>query len=94
MHADSRRPSEAQQRKLCEMMYFAFLEIRSLGQSQGEQATDLADAFHNLPNDIWRDDFSLSFFRAAYLVPYLTKYPGRRFRDYLEMIDEIIGMRD
>ena len=95
MHPDSKLLTDAQRRKLCEMMYAAFLEIRTLGGSgKAEQAGDLADAFHNLPNDMWHDDFSLKFFRDAFLVGYQKKYPVRMVRDYVKMVDEIIGMRD
>lgn len=42
--------TDAQRRKLCEMMYAAFVEMRMLGwEGKSEQAADLADAFHNLP---------------------------------------------
>jgi hypothetical protein len=75
------------------MMYWAFLEMRHLGASgKAAQAGDLADAFHNLPTDMWRNDFSLQFFRDSFLMVYQKKYPEPRFRNYIAMVDEIIGM--
>lgn len=95
MNPDAKLTTEAQRQKLCEMIQQAFIEIRLLGWGgKAEQAADLADAFHNLPRDMWRDDFSLQFFRDAFLVAYQKKYPTRVVRDYVAMVDEIIAMRD
>ena len=87
--------TEAQRRKLCEMMHYAFVELRLLGWAgKAEQAADLADAFHNLSNGIWQDDFSLQLFRDSFVGVYQRKYPERRVRDYVAMVDEIIAMKD
>ena len=94
MHSDAKLPTDAQRRKLCEMMMHAFVELRMLGWAgKSEQAADLADAFHNLPTGIWHE-FSLQFFRDAFVGVYQRKYPDGRFRDYVAMLDEIIAMRD
>ena len=94
MHPDSRLPTDEQRKKLCVMIHWAFLEMRQLGASgKAEQAGDLADAFHNLPSDMWQDFFSLQFFRDSFLGVYQKKYPGNRVRDYVAMVDEIIAMR-
>jgi hypothetical protein len=93
MHPDARLPTDAQRKKLCEMMHYAFIEMRLLGWGgKAEQAADLADAFHNLPRDMWREDFSLRFFRDAFLKVYQQKYPEGRVRDYVTMVDEIAAM--
>jgi len=42
-------PTEEQRKQLCELMHYAFVELRYL---TGEQAHDLAYAFHNLPMEI------------------------------------------
>jgi hypothetical protein len=90
MHPDSRVPNEAQHRKLCDMLHHALVEIRMLaGGGHGEQAADLADAFHNLPLEIGRNSFSVAFFREAYVVPYYRKWPDRRLFDYIALLDEI-----
>ena len=84
-------PTDEQRRLLCEMIYRAFVEMRMLGWSGNtEQAADLADAFHNLPLVMYRDDFSWSFFRH-FLVTYQTKYPRGEgsLYDYLAMLEQI-----
>lgn len=90
MHPDSRLPNDAQRRKLCDMLHEALVDIRMLaGAGHGEQASDLADAFHNLPQEIWYDYFSISFFREAFLVPYCRKWPDRQPRDYIALLKEV-----
>jgi hypothetical protein len=93
MKKNDMRFSDAQRDKLCEMMYFAFLEIRALGWAgKSEQAADLADAFHNLPKEMWTKNFSLEFFRDSFLTVYQKKYPERENRNYVAMLNEIILM--
>jgi hypothetical protein len=95
MQSDAKLPTDAQRQKLCEMIHQAFIEMRLHGWSgKAGQAADLADAFHNLPRDMWRDDFSLKFFRDAFLVVYQQKHPTGRVRDYVAMVDDIIAMKD
>jgi len=93
MHPDSKPLTDAQRRELCKMIYRAFIEIRAMGSAKATQASDLADAFHNLPNDIWRNDFSFQFFRNSFLMAYKNKYPTGTF-DYVAMLDEIIALKD
>ncbi len=95
MHSDAKPLTDTQRRRLCEMMHHAFVEMRLLGWGgKAEQAAELADAFHNLPVDIWRDDFSFQFFRDSFLGVYQRKYPEGRVRDYVAMADEIAALRD
>ena len=90
MHQDARLPNDAQRKKLCEMLHYALVEIRSLAVSdRGEQASALADAFHNLPHEMWCDFFSVSFFRDAFLKPYCRRWPEPRLCDYLAVLDEV-----
>jgi len=85
--------TDAQRQLLSELMHRAFVEIRMLGATgKSEQASDLADAFHNLPTDMWKDDFKLEFFRDAFLQVYQQKYPEGRVFDYLARVNEIIAM--
>jgi len=87
------RITDSHREKLCEMIYFAFVEIRQLGSTgKAEQAADLADAFHNLPRSMWQEDFSLEYFRDAFLAPYQTKYPEERAWDYVARVQEILAM--
>jgi hypothetical protein len=97
INPDAKLPTDSQRQKLCEMIHVALVEIRSLCWSgKAEQAADLADAFHNVPDGIWRADFSLQFFRDAFLCVYKGKYPttGGRFCDYVAMVDQIIARKD
>ena len=94
MHPDSALPNDEQRKKLCDMLHHALVEIRMLGGGgHGEQASDLADAFHNLPQEIWRNYFSISHFRQAFLVPYYRKWPDRRPYDYIALLDEVEKLR-
>ncbi len=43
-------PSNEQREKICDLIASAFIELRYL---EGEQAHDLAYAFHNLPKEIY-----------------------------------------
>jgi hypothetical protein len=83
---------DAQRRRLSELIGFALMEIRLLGWAgNAQQAADLADAFHNLPKDMWKEDFSLEFFRDAFLKVYQDKYPVRQGRDYVALVNELLG---
>ncbi|MCI0455656.1 MAG: hypothetical protein L0Z62_01585 [Gemmataceae bacterium] len=84
-------PNEKQRCCLCEMMAAAFIEIRMLGWGgHAQQAADLADAFHNLPREmyawgVWRwDDLRRN------LEDYQRRYNCSR--DYVRMLDEIKGL--
>ena len=65
--------------------------LGALGKSQ--QAADLADAFHNLPGGMWREDFSLQVFSDSYLAPYQLKYPAAGPKNYLAAVEKIIASR-
>ena len=81
-------------RKLSDMMRIAFIEIRGLAwNGRAKQAGDLADAFHELPTKMWKKDFSLQFFRDAFVRQYQRKHPGGRLFDYVALVDEIIAMK-
>lgn len=95
VYSDVELLSNAQRQKLCEMTYHASVELRSLARGGAcEQAADLADAFHNLPNDLWRSSFSLEDFRDRCLKPFQSKYPRQGLWDYVDWVNEVIGMRD
>jgi len=73
------------------MIHFAFVEIRLLGSTgKAEQAADLADAFHNLPREMWRENFSLEYFRDAFLVDYQEKYPDQRIKNYIAVVNRML----
>jgi hypothetical protein len=94
MRPDSKPLNHAQQQKLSDMLHLALIQIRMLaGAGHGAQASDLADAFHNLPQEIWSRDFSISFFREAFLVPYYRKWPDRKPYDYVALLDEVARLK-
>ncbi|MBI4854477.1 MAG: hypothetical protein HY819_21985 [Acidobacteria bacterium] len=88
---DARKLTENEQKGLCKMMHSAFLEIRHLGwQGKAQQSADLADAFHNLPLFLDRDDFSFEFF-AYFLKVYYKKYPDPNIFNYLSMLENVMN---
>jgi len=90
MHPDSQLPNDEQRKKLCQMLGYALTEIRArTGDGQSLRAADLADVFHNLPNEMWCDYFSISFFRESFLKPYYRKWPVEHPFDYMQMLDEV-----
>jgi len=91
-YGDLKMPTEEQRQKLCEMLHRALLEIRILGwQGKSQQAADLADAFHNLPLQLWSEEFSFKFFRI-FLESYQEKYPTEMKFNYLAMLNEIMNV--
>ena len=89
MHPDSKLPSDEQRQLLADMLHCAFVEIRALGWAgHAKQAAALADAFHNLPHEMWREYFSVRYFREAFLAPYLRDWPRGPF-DYLALLHKV-----
>lgn len=85
--------NDAQRRLLGELLHWALLEIRMLGYlGKAEQAADLADAFHNLPKDMWKEDFTLEYFRGGFLDAYQQKYPGASVQDYVARVNAILAL--
>lgn len=83
------RPTIFQVELLCEMMSCAFLEIRIFGRDgNAERAADLADAFQNLPNLLFSDEFDWDFFRNSYLKNYQDAHSTSSY-DYVAMLDKI-----
>jgi hypothetical protein len=86
-------PTPKQREMLCDMIHYAFVELRLLGWGDhGEQAADLADAFHNISKEMYGwGGFSWEIFRGM-LETYQRKWRGKATvsgRDYVEMLDEI-----
>ncbi len=93
MPDDPKRLTDQQKRQLGRMLQLAFCEIRLLGwDGKAEQAADLADAFHNLPVDMWLADFSLVSFRDIFLAGYMERHPDTRRINYVALADEILAM--
>ncbi len=88
-------PNERQRQGLCEMIAAAFEEIRLLGwDGKAAQAADLADAFHNVPREMYgRGKWSPDTFRRA-LEGYHQKYhvPGQSAdRNYATWFDRVMA---
>lgn len=88
-----RLPSENQKRALGELIQYAFVEIRIIGsEGKGNQASDLADIFHNVSREMfgwgsWNPDI----FRGM-LQDYQDKYHGESYFgkfDYVMRFNEI-----
>ena len=79
-------PSEKQRQELCNLMAAAFVELRYL---DGEQAHDLAYAFHNLPKEMYGwGVWSPETFRAR-LQHYQAKHSATLGVNYVAALDEI-----
>ena len=82
-------PTESQRRNLCDLMATAFIELRYL---DGEQAHDLAYAFHNLPKEIYGwGHWSIEGSRAR-LQHYQTKHAENLGFNYVAAFDEIFDL--
>ncbi len=88
----SQRLSDQEQRGLCEVLYYAFLDLRNMGlPDRALQASKLAYALHNLPHLIFADDFTwekvegpLRYYQSQF---YQTE--ATRGYDYVKMIAQI-----
>jgi len=79
-------PTEEQRRALGELMHQAFVDLRTL---DGEQAHDLAYAFHNLPLEIYGvGNWSINAKRAQFLH-YQSKYGENQGFNYVQALDAI-----
>ncbi len=86
-------PSEKQREMLCDMIHSAFVELRLLGRDgEAQQAADLADAFHNIPKEMYGwGSFTWDAFRGM-LAHYQRKWrvEGRPTGpDYVWMLDQV-----
>ena len=89
---DDRRdplPTEEQRASLCEIVAAAFIELRLLGWAgRAAQAADLAEAFLNLPREMYgygRFDWQIT---RGMLQWYEEKCPDQHHR-YTAMLDKI-----
>jgi hypothetical protein len=85
-------PNEKQLEALCDMMRHAFVEIRALcWAGHTERAGDLADAFHNLPHEMYgRGRWDVGTFRQM-LQSYQDRHGavGTGVYNYVGMLDRI-----
>lgn len=86
-------PTPAQRELLCGMIQRALVQVRNLGWAgKADQAADLADAFHNIPVEMYNERvFSWSRFRTE-LQAYESKWGSAStgsYEDYLGQLAEI-----
>ena len=86
-------PTPAQREALCELFAQAFIEARSLGYGgRSEQVADLADAFHNLPKEMYGVGLWNVEHARWMLQEYQDKYRAKgRPYNYVAMFNEIFG---
>lgn len=86
---DQRLPTEEQRIALCDLMHNAFVELRYL---EGEQAQDLAYAFHNLPKEIYGwGNWSPASFRAR-LTHYQSKHSHNLGFNYVQAFNAVFSV--
>ena len=78
--SDDPLPTDEQRVRLHDMVAMAFVEIRLLGWAgRAEQASDLADAFHNIPREIYGwGRWSIGITRGM-LQSYQDKYHNEEY---------------
>lgn len=87
---DRTMPTEEQRRELCGLMHRAFVTLRNLGYAKKHDAiAELADVFHNLPDEMFREEvWDWNFFEAG-LRDFEEKYPDEHFYSFAAMLREI-----
>jgi hypothetical protein len=80
-------PTESQRKDLCELMHHAFIELRYV---TGEQARDLAYAFHNLPMEMYGWGFWSVEVTRGRLLHYQQKHHENLGVDYVALFDKIM----
>lgn len=86
---DDLLPTEEQRKALCGLMHEAFIELRYL---EGEQAHDLAYAFHNLPKEIYGwGIWSVEGMRAR-LKHYQAQHHANLGFNYVVAFDKIFNI--
>lgn len=88
-------PNEVQRQQLCDLVAQALIEIRMLcWNNKPAQAADLADAFHNLPREMYGwGGFGWETLTKG-LAQYRQKYEGTVGLDYAVEVERIRGGLD
>lgn len=81
-------PTDKQRRELCDLMAAAFVELRYL---EGDQAHDLAYAFHNLPREMYGWGAWSPVRTRAGLQNYQDKHAKQLGFDYVAAFNRIFG---
>lgn len=87
---DPTMPTEAQRRQLCDLMHRAFVALRSLGYGEKHEAVaELADVFHNLPQEMYREEAWDWNLLEAGLRSFEEKYPDDKVFPFAAMLRDI-----
>ncbi len=83
-------PNECQRRRLCELLHYAFVDIRAYAyEGKHLEAGELADIFHNIPNEMYGDGLWDLTALIQGLEVYHKEYGGRNYPLLLYRIFEI-----
>lgn len=89
---DAQLLTEAQRERMCRLLGTALTEIRALGwDGKQDQATALADAFHNVPVLIWTAHFSPNHL-GRQLSEYHSRFGGSGYADYPRLLAEAVDL--
>ncbi|WP_428307694.1 hypothetical protein [Lacipirellula sp.] len=80
-------PDDNQRRALAELLHAAFIELRSISD-RAAQVEALADAFHNLPVEVYGWGCWDVALTRSMLQEYRSRYPDGG-PDYVDMFDKI-----
>ena len=82
-------PTHEQQRGLCSVVARALVEIRSLARESGNrQIEELADAFHNMPRDMFEQGAWNHEFARGALLDYGNRY---KRSGYVSEFDQVMA---
>ena len=83
-------PTEEQQRQLCDLMHLAFVALRNLGYGEKHEAVaELADVFHNLPQEMFREEVWDWNLLEAGLRGFEEKFPDDKVFSFAAMLRDI-----
>lgn len=87
---DSTMPTEGQRRQLCDLMHRAFVALRNLGYGEKHEAVaELADVFHNLPQEMFREEIWDWNLLEAGLRDFEEKFPDDKIYPFATMLRDI-----
>ncbi len=83
-------PNEDQRRDLCELLHYAFVDIRAYAyEGKHLEAGELADIFHNIPNEMYGDGlWDLTALIQKFKV-YHKKYGGTNYVSHFNRIFQV-----
>jgi hypothetical protein len=87
---DRTMPTENQRRALCDLMFRAFVALRFLGyDKKHEVVAHLADAFHNLPHEMFCEETWDWNLLEAELRAFESKHPDDKVFAFSAMLREV-----